>query len=577
MASFRSNGSKAFLDEFCTPRWNAGDCISVFLGGANEKYVFRGSDGDAEGLYTKESVDAGVLTSDCAYAIYPYSAANSFYDGRMSFVLPAVQPYAGGTFAPGVCPMVACAPLDAVSQGSANTVGLQFRNACSILKISLYGNQTVRSLTLRGNNGEILCGSCNLVFDGVVPVPEMEGDGGTEVTLDCGQDGVMTGPAAYAATPFLFVLPPTVFTKGFTIEVTLTDGTVLTGTTANEIDLERSAIVPMEALSFKKTVTVTRHIIMFGDSITIRNVSSWMQQLVDSMNTVSVSEDGLTTTVTRWEVVLAGVASEQPIHIASRQGALPVYIKDAFTLPASSSQSVSLGASLYSRTNYRDFSQSATPVYELGAPKTFTLTGDNTMQGYNGCVNPVTVAGVECTLSYYDNTYHLHRNTDGAAVDCPAFTQVESYCSKAYRDADIVTIYMGTNGGYNKAPGSDCSYETLSRFYDAMMEFASTDKFILLGYHMVKLWNQATADYFKGKYGKMFIDLKTEGSADYERLNGIAGAELTPEDISLAEQGCWPASWESGDGVHPCIFGHKVYAQLAFERMCELGYFDQEP
>lgn len=65
-------------------------------------------------------------------------------------VLPAVQHYTAGSFD-------AAAHLMTASAQSVGE-GLQFRNQCALLKLSLTGAATVERIVLTGNNGEYLAG-----------------------------------------------------------------------------------------------------------------------------------------------------------------------------------------------------------------------------------------------------------------------------------------------------------------------------------------------------------------------------------------------------------------------------------
>ena len=112
--------------------WEAGDKISV----NGTTYTLQGS--ESEGWY----VDVAEAAS--YEAVYPASAVRS--DGLL--MLPAVQHYTAGSFDTAAHLMTASAQ----SVGE----GLQFRNQCALLKLSLTGAATVERIVLTGNNGEYL-------------------------------------------------------------------------------------------------------------------------------------------------------------------------------------------------------------------------------------------------------------------------------------------------------------------------------------------------------------------------------------------------------------------------------------
>lgn len=231
-AAFDDESTKVYVDTDLKMHWNAGDEISIFRTTGNQRYSFDGADGDREGTFSVQGDPQGGSELQTAYAVYPYSDNTSINtDGVITLNLPEVQHYAENSFGLGANTMVAVTE-------SKDSDKLYFKNLCGYLVVKLYGEGTIKSITLTGNNGEKLSGQATVtpVF-GEAPVLTMSESAGTSITLDCGE-GVALGSTAENATAFWFAVPPVTFTQGFTIEVT--DGALCT--TSKETSIERTIV-----------------------------------------------------------------------------------------------------------------------------------------------------------------------------------------------------------------------------------------------------------------------------------------------------------------------------------------------
>ena len=127
--------------------------------------------------------------------------------------------------------------------------------------------QVVKKVTLKGNNGEQVAGEIyvNTADATSILAAEMgfSSDhtqvGGTmieddtiltEVTLNCGE-GVALGSES---TAFYIALPPQEFSKGLTLKVLYADGTTMTKSTSNSIEIARNTILPMSTLYYDGNV-----------------------------------------------------------------------------------------------------------------------------------------------------------------------------------------------------------------------------------------------------------------------------------------------------------------------------------
>lgn len=240
--------TKVFSDDQLHILWNADDRISIFNKTTdNQEYIFSGADGDNSGQFKKVSGSTDGAYLSKVYALYPYdksTAITSF--GVISFTIPAEQIYEENTFGRGANCMV--------SRFDGNL--LKFKNIGGYLSFRLYGDDvSVSSISLRGNNGEILAGKCSIEIPGDDPVITFASSASTKsVTLTC-ETPVLLGGSSSESTEFWFVLPPIVFTKGFTVTVTASDGSVFEKSTNREIKIERSAINRMAAFEVKPAFT----------------------------------------------------------------------------------------------------------------------------------------------------------------------------------------------------------------------------------------------------------------------------------------------------------------------------------
>ena len=248
-----ANNTRIQLTEEKKTVWTEGDLLSVFYRSTtNEQWQFMGKTGDRTG--NVEPVDSSIIptpTTNDIVVVYPYNAGY-FYNSNTKSVqasLPATQSYLKDSYG-----------LDGnimVSLSEYNQVAL--KSVCGWLKLQLTGNgEKIKSITLRGNNGEQVAGelyinSADATSTLASKLTESDDDsevGGTlvrpgtiltEVTLEY-DEGVVLGAEA---TAFYIALPPQTFANGLTVEITATNGLVMTKSTDNSIVIERNHIQPM--------------------------------------------------------------------------------------------------------------------------------------------------------------------------------------------------------------------------------------------------------------------------------------------------------------------------------------------
>ena len=225
--------------------WSANDELAIYTRKTKTKYAYN----PAEDVFTRVSNNVGPALTTNYYAVYPYTAASQSIsdDGVAALELPSKQYYAEKSFGVGANTMVAACPKPA--EASSTPISLEFMNVCGYLRLYLYGEDVVvKSIELRGNNGELLSGQVNTqIQEGVVPEITWVSTHGQSVVLDCGE-GVELGATSDEATEFWFVLPPVSFEEGFKIRVTDIEGRVMQKVTENKVAVTRNVVESMSAL-----------------------------------------------------------------------------------------------------------------------------------------------------------------------------------------------------------------------------------------------------------------------------------------------------------------------------------------
>ena len=235
--------TKVYADDQLRVLWNADDRITIFNKYTyGYEYYFKGEDGDTAGAFGKVPNDDFVSgnTLDMVYAVYPHSNETKINnDGIITLTLPAEQTYKDSSFGIGANTMV--------SKTTDNQ--LRFKNVGVYLSLKFFAEGvSISSITLKGNNGELLAGKCTIDMSSGLPILTMDDGKATDtITLVC-DPAVELGNSSSEAIAFWFVLPPVTFSNGITVTVTTSDGGVFEKSTSNKLEIGRSAITKLGAL-----------------------------------------------------------------------------------------------------------------------------------------------------------------------------------------------------------------------------------------------------------------------------------------------------------------------------------------
>ena len=240
--------TKTSLDGEGNVLWKREDQVSIFAGSTvNEQYqVTDDSDGKTAATLNKIGgfVAGGEIDKNVAF--YPYASAAEIAKSGSKYiiskiVLPATQTYAAGSFGNGAFPM-------ATVTSSTEDMNLKFKNVLGGLKLQLKGTATITSITVTGNNNEILCGDAKVTTTyGGVPSISLSDASAKTVTLDCGAGVTLDSETA---TPFIIALPPMTMTGGFTVVVTDTEGKQMQIKTTKSQTITRSNLLKMPAVNY---------------------------------------------------------------------------------------------------------------------------------------------------------------------------------------------------------------------------------------------------------------------------------------------------------------------------------------
>ena len=238
-------GTKTFADENGMVLWVNGDLVSVFNKKSYAtKYRYDGGTGTTGGVLT-EIPDSGSATGTNVshyYAVYPHETYNGL-DNNENVIskIRNEQTWDYCSFGSGDNLMVA------VSDDNK----FQFKNVGGYIVLRLYGEGSVSSITLQGNNNEILAGDAKVTasIGGEPTVAMQKGSRYTtykSVTLECADPVELTGSSKDNPVEFWFVIPATTFTQGLSFVVTDPDGNTFEKSTSNEIVVQRSHSKPLK-------------------------------------------------------------------------------------------------------------------------------------------------------------------------------------------------------------------------------------------------------------------------------------------------------------------------------------------
>lgn len=223
--------------------WSSDDAIAVFSGN-NAASEFKLT----SGANTNTAEFEGNAASDNMVAIYPYSIVKGRTGSTISVTLPEVQEYVSGNIPQGSYPMAA------VSDGAI----LPFYNLCSVLRLRMFGELTVKSITFTPNDASTKA-SGNATVNAADKMLTMSSDAEATVKLNCANGVKLTR----TSTDFLMVVPAQKYTGGFTITINTDQGAVVKAV-KSDVTLSRSVLYPIK--TFECKIDHSKDNIVFEDA-----------------------------------------------------------------------------------------------------------------------------------------------------------------------------------------------------------------------------------------------------------------------------------------------------------------------
>uniref|UniRef100_UPI0040253B22 leucine-rich repeat domain-containing protein n=1 Tax=Candidatus Cryptobacteroides bacterium TaxID=3085639 RepID=UPI0040253B22 len=208
--------------------WSPGDQIMVFSGDLACRYILK------SGENTNKGVFEGYGNSEDLVAVYPLSIGFSRTGATIEVGLPEVQEYVSGNIPLGAYPML----------GIYGDETFSFRNLCSVLKVPMFGDATVKSITFTPNSAGVKA-SGKAVINVNSTQLEMDDNSKPSVKLDCPDVKLSAQP-----TDFHFVVPAQIYPGGFTLTIATDKGDVVK-TLKSDITLDRSVLYPIKAFECK--------------------------------------------------------------------------------------------------------------------------------------------------------------------------------------------------------------------------------------------------------------------------------------------------------------------------------------
>lgn len=247
------DATKTIMDESNNILWSENDQIIAFMRSSyGHKYQVKPSFvGKSYADFTMVSSGNGSDLSagnewEHNVVYYPYSenieCLKSGANYELEVTLPTEQTYVPDSFANGSMAMVA------VSESN----NITFKNVLGGIKLQLKGTQTVKSIKIEGKNNEKLSGPAVVTAytDGKKPTITMASDAFDSVTLNC-NSGVQLNEEV--STNFIIVLPPILFSQGFSVTITDASSRTYTISTDKVNTVSRSSLLVMPEITLESS------------------------------------------------------------------------------------------------------------------------------------------------------------------------------------------------------------------------------------------------------------------------------------------------------------------------------------
>ena len=331
-----------------------------------------------------------------------------------------------------------------------------------------------------------------------------------------------------------------------------------------QADLNREAVITqIEEKHTKVQNALTKYmpgIICWGDALTAGaggNGTNYPKVLETRINENIIEKYDLSSGITgeykylakqeeydiNIKVLNMGVGEETSSTILGRNGAVPFVLADDLIIPEGKT---SIEIKFRSKNG-----ENVNPL----------------IQGKSG-MESVTISNVDGVISYNikKGAYFFTRSTSGNSVTAPVGTEIITSGSKIGKDY-ITVIFIGKDDG-------DIDPNTLIARQKAIIDAQerNKDRYIIIGLHTgTAASRQSMEKLMQSTYGNKYINLR-----EYMSTKELEDAGISPsvEDKSRMALGQTPRSLLA-DHVHFNSTGYTLLGNLVYERMEELGYFNE--
>ena len=285
-------------------------------------------------------------------------------------------------------------------------------------------------------------------------------------------------------------------------------------------------------------------VVCWGDSLTYSGYPGILEELIDE-RIFSKSDES----VTKITVSNEGVWGETSAEIAARCGAIPYVVSKSIYIPG-------------------EVMEIPVKIGVLGS----TNNGEN-VKFTKGVSYKVKLNGIEGYLkpasNQVDGNFHVFvRKEAGESISVEKGTVIYIANNQKNYTNHIPVIFMGENGGWDNDPS------VLIKQINAMIAHIGNlhERYIVVGLHTGTAESRKELeDAMEREYGNNYINLREYiCSKGYEDL-GIIPSE---DELGAMKLGVVPSTLLV-DGLHYGGVAKKMVATAVFNRMDELGYFDE--
>lgn len=174
--------------------------------------------------------------------------------------------------------------------------------------------------------------------------------------------------------------------------------------------------------------------------------------------------------------------------------------------------------------------------------------------------NPCYINGVEGDIVYEGSgkTYNFNRKTDGVEKRVYANTQIITNAAKAVVQSEIMVIFVGSNDNSTTNDGDDVIFENVRKIASK----SKNGKFIIASPYEGST-TENLRNLLHNEFGQKFIDM-------YHYFTKMSVYDAIEKGLI---DGGEPSEWKTlffVDNIHPNDIGHRLIAELFYNRIIEL-------